>query len=216
MKNALSTATLTALLLAILAPGLTGCVPAAAVGAGAGALMITDRRHAETYLADEGIEIRAVNRVGEKFGDRVHVNVTSYNRMVLVTGEVPDAAARAEVEKIVGGVPNVKTITNELQVAGTSSFAARSNDAYLTSKVKARFLDHNKFPATKVKVVTEAGAVHLLGLVTQREADAAVDIARTTGGVLKVVRLFEIISEERARYLDSQPGGSAPPPAEKK
>ncbi|WIM05381.1 MAG: BON domain-containing protein [Candidatus Nitricoxidivorans perseverans] len=216
MKNALSTATLTALLLAILAPGLTGCVPAAAVGAGAGALMITDRRHAETYLADEGIEIRAVNRVGEKFGDRVHVNVTSYNRMVLVTGEVPDAAARAEVEKIVGGVPNVKTITNELQVAGTSSFAARSNDAYLTSKVKARFLDHNKFPATKVKVVTEAGAVHLLGLVTQREADAAVDIARTTGGVLKVVRLFEIISEERARYLDSQPGGSASPPAEKK
>ena len=204
------------LLLAALAPGLSGCVPAAAVGAGAGALMISDRRHAETYLADEGIEIRAINRVSEKFGDRVHVNATSYNRMALVTGEVPDAVARAEVEAIVGGVPNVKFITNELQVAGTSSFAARSNDAYITSKVKARFLDHNKFPATKVKVVTEAGAVHLLGLVTQREADAAVEIARTTGGVLKVVRLFEIISEEQARYLDSQPGGSAPPPAEKK
>ncbi|MDP2810539.1 MAG: BON domain-containing protein [Rhodocyclaceae bacterium] len=211
MKNTLSFATLAALLLAALAPGLTGCVPAAAVGAGAGALMITDRRHAETYLADEGIEIRAVNRINEKYGDRAHVNVTSYNRMALVTGEVPDAAARAEVEKIVGGVPNVKSITNELQVAGTSSFAARGNDTYITSKVKARFLDHNKFPATKVKVVTEAGAVHLLGMVTQREAEAAVEIARTTGGVLKVVRLFEIISEEQARQLDGPP-----PPTEKK
>lgn len=204
------------LLLAALAPGLVGCVPAAAVGAGAGALMITDRRHAETYLSDEGIEIRAANRIGEKFGDRAHVNVTSYNRMVLITGEAPDAAARGEVEKIVGGVPNVRTIANELQVAGTSSLAARGTDTFLTSKVKARFLDHNKFPPTKVKVVTEAGAVYLMGLVTQREADAAVEIARTTGGVQKVVRLFEIISEEQARTLDSQPGGNPPPPAEKK
>lgn len=200
------------LFLAALAPALTGCVPAAAVGAGAGALMITDRRHAETYLADEGIEIRAVNRVNEKFGDRVHVNVTSYNRMTLITGEAPDAATRAEIEKIVNGVPGVRSIINELQVAGVSSFAARSNDAYITSKVKARFLDHNKFPATKVKVVTEAGAVHLLGLVTAREAGAAVEIARTTGGVLKVVRLFETISEEQARALDSQPAGGTPPP----
>jgi len=209
-RNSSALSGLAALLIAAaLAPSLSGCVPAAAVGVGAGALMITDRRHAETYLADEGIEIRAVNRINEKLGDRGHVNVTSFNRMALLTGEVPDAAARSEVEKIVSGVPNVRTITNELQIAGPSSFGARSNDTYVTSKVKARFVDHNKFTVSHVKVVTEAGTVYLLGQVTQREADAAVDIARTTGGVQKVVRVFEIISEEQARQLDNRPAESA-------
>jgi osmotically-inducible protein OsmY len=137
--------------------------------------------------------------------------------MALLTGEVPDAAVRAEVEKIVGSVPNVRTITNELQIAGPSSFGGRSNDSYITSKVKARFIDHNRFSANHVKVVTEAGTVYLLGQVTQREADAAVDITRTTGGVQRVVRVFEVISEEKARQLDNRPAesaaGKAPAPA---
>lgn len=195
--------------LTALASVLAGCFPAAVVGVGAGALLVADRRIAETYLADEGIEIRAQNRIGEKFGTQTHVNVTSYNRMVLLTGETPDAATKAEVEKAIATVPNVKSISNELLVGGASSLSGRSNDTYLTSKVKARFVDYNRFPANKVKVVTEWGTVFLLGLVTQGEADAAVEIARTTGGVLKVVRLFEIISDDEARRLDLTSSGTA-------
>ncbi|MDO8931275.1 MAG: BON domain-containing protein [Rhodocyclaceae bacterium] len=206
--------TLNALLLAgacaALAPALTGCVPVAAVGVGAGALALSDRRPTETYIADEAIETRAVNRLNEKFGDKAHINITSYNHAVLLTGEVPSEAAKAEVEKVIAGVPNVRAITNELLVAGPSSFGARSNDTYITSKVKARFIDANKFAPYHVKVVTEAGTVYLLGQVTQRESDTAVEIARTTGGVQKVVRVFEIISEEAARKLDNPPVNNAP------
>lgn len=195
--------------LATLLPALAGCFGAAAVGVGAGALIASDRRASETYLADEAIELRAGNRISEKYGNNTHVNVTSYNRTVLLTGEVPTEAIKADVEKLVAGVPNVKAIDNELAVAGVSSFGGRSNDAYITSKVKARFVDANKFPATQVKVVTEAGIVFLLGLVTQAEANAAVEIARTTGGVQKVVRVFEIITPEQAKALDN-----TSPPAE--
>ncbi|MEW6165127.1 MAG: BON domain-containing protein [Pseudomonadota bacterium] len=199
----------TLVLLAVLAPMLAGCFGAAVVGVGAGALVYADRRQTETVFTDEGIEIRAANRVRERFGDRVHVNVTSFNRTVLLTGEVPDAAARAEVESLVAGVPNVRALSNELQVAGVSSLTSRSNDVYLTSKVKARFIDANKFAANQVKVVTESGTVYLMGLVTQRESAAAVEIARTTGGVQKVVRVFEVISEEEARRLDPPPATPA-------
>jgi osmotically-inducible protein OsmY len=189
-------------------PLLAGCFGAAAVGVGTGALMLADRRNAETYVSDEGMEIRAASRIRDKYGDRVHVNVTSYNRMVLLTGEVPNEEIKADVEKIASGVPNVKSISNEVALAGPSSFGGRGNDSYVTSKVKARFVDANKFAPNHVKVVTEAGVVFLLGLVTQTEANAAVDIARTTGGVQKVVRVFEVISPEEAKALDR-----APPPA---
>ena len=198
------------IMLAALTPTLAGCFGAVAVGVGASALVIADRRPAETYLTDEGIEVRASNRINERFGKGVHVNVTSYNRSVLLTGEVFDEATKAEVEKIAVGAPNVRAISNELQIAGASSLGSRSNDAYITSKVKARFIDGNKFASHLVKVVTEASTVYLLGLVTQREADAAVEIARTTTGVQKVVRVFEIISEEQARQMDNQ----APAPVE--
>jgi osmotically-inducible protein OsmY len=184
--------------LALCAPLLAGCVGAAVVGAGAGALMAVDRRSSEVYIADQGLELRASSRISEKYGDKVHVNVTSYNRMMLLTGEAPTAEIKADVEKIASTVPDVKSIANELAIAGPSSYGVRSNDSYITSKVKARFVDAGKFSANVVKVVTEAGVVFLLGIVTQAEADAAVDIARTTGGVLKVVRVFEIVSPEKA------------------
>lgn len=203
------------LLAATLAPSLTGCMGAAAVGAGAGVLMFADRRLSETYLADEGIEIRGGNRIGEKFGDKVHVNITSYNRTVLLTGEVPDEATKDAVEKVVTSVNEVRRITNELNIAGPSSFAARSNDAYLTSKVKARFLDAARFSINHIKVVSESGAVYLMGLVTQAEADAAVEIARTTGGVQRVIRVFEIITPEQARQLDNRKSDSKAPAAAK-
>ena len=203
--------------LALSVPLLAGCFGAVAVGAGAGALLLADRRNSETYISDESMEVRAANRINEKYGDKVHVNTTSYNRMVLLTGEVPTAEIKADVEKIVSGVPNVKSISNELAIAGPSSFGGRSNDSYLTSKVKARFVDANKFAPNHVKVVSEAGVTFLLGLVTQAEANAAVEIARTTGGVQKVVRVFEIISPEQAKSLDNKPDPGPEPkgPAKK-
>lgn len=123
----------------------------------------------------------------------MHINVTSYNRNVLLTGEAPDAASKAQVERIVREIPNVRGVVNEIQIAGASSYTARANDAYLTSKVKARFIDNGDVSSNHVKVVTENGVVYLLGLVTRKEADAAVEVARTTGGVQKVVRVFEYI-----------------------
>jgi osmotically-inducible protein OsmY len=194
------------LLIALAIPVIYGCVGAAVVGAGAGVIVLTDRRASETFVTDEGIELRASSRINEKIGDKAHVNVTSYNRTLLLTGEVPNANAKAEAEKQASTVPNVKAISNELSIAGASSLGGRSNDSYITSKVKARFVDANKFAANHVKVVTEAGVVYLLGLVTQAEADAAVEVARTTGGVLKVIRLFEIINADQAKSMDSLQG----------
>ena len=200
------------LLLTASIPLLSGCFGAAALGVGAGALVATDRRASETYVTDESIEVRAASRIRDKFGDRVSVHVTSYNRNVLLTGSAPDEAAKAEVEKLASGVPNVKAISNELDIAAPSS--SYTNDAYITTKVKARFVDGNRFSVNHVKVVTEGGVVYLLGLVTQREADAAVEIARTTAGVRKVVRVFEYISEEQARLANS-PQREAKPAAAK-
>ena len=177
-----------------LAPQLQGCVEMAVVGAGAAVLAADDRRSVGALAEDKDIALRAESRVGDRYGDKVHVNVTSYNRNVLLTGEAPDAATKTQVERIMREIPNVRGVVNEIQVAGVSSFSARANDSYLTSKVKARFLDNaSMFSINHVKVVTEAGVVYLLGLVTRKEADAAVEIARTTGGVQKVVRVFEYI-----------------------
>ncbi|OFZ99533.1 MAG: transporter [Betaproteobacteria bacterium RIFCSPLOWO2_02_67_12] len=170
---------------------LQGCVEMAVVGAGAGVMSVVDRRTTGTQVEDEGIELRASNRIGERFGDRAHVNVKAFNRNVLLTGEVSDATARSEVERIARGVPSVRSVTNEVQVAGVSAYSARASDATVTGKVKARFLDANKFNAIHVKVVTEAGVVYLMGLVTEREGADATEIARTTSGVRKVVKVFE-------------------------
>ena len=207
MRNTASRFT-TCLSLLAMAATLAGCVGAVAVGAGSGALMATDRRISEVYLADEAIEIRVANAIGQQLGDKVHINATSYNRMLLLTGEVPDAATKDMAEKIaIANSSEIKRITNELQIAGNSSYATRSNDTYLTSKVKARFLDAARFSINHVKVVTENSSVYLLGLVTQAEADAAVEVARTTGGVQRVVRVFEVIGDEQARQIDRQLGG---------
>jgi len=195
MKKALSPARTLALLAALgLAPLLQGCVEMAVVGAGAAALASDDRRSIGAQTEDKDIDLRGESRVNERFGDKVHINVTSYNRNVLLTGEAPDASTKAQIEKVVREIPNVRGVINEIQVAGVSAYSARGNDSYLTSKVKARFLDNGGgFSTNQVKVVTENGVVYLLGLVTRKEAEAAVEIARTTGGVQKVVRVFEYI-----------------------
>jgi osmotically-inducible protein OsmY len=185
---------LCALLGLSLAP-LSGCVPIVAGGIGAGILMAEDRRTTGTYLMDEEIELKAALRIRENHGANTHVNVTSFNRQVLLTGEVPDAAVRAKVEEITLGVPNVRAVKNELIIAGVSGFTARTNDGYITAKVKARYLDDRaevkRFSAHHVKVVTEAGTVFLMGLVKRDEGNAAAEIAARTGGVMKVVKVFE-------------------------
>jgi osmotically-inducible protein OsmY len=175
----------------LLALLLQGCVGVAVVGAGSAAMSAMDRRTTGVQIEDERIELVSSNRSGEKFGDKAHINITSYNRNVLLTGEVADAAARDEVEKIVRGVPNVRGVTNDLQVGPLASMSSRANDAGITGKVKARFVDAGKFNAVHVKVVTEASVVYLLGIVTEAEASDAVEVARTTGGVRKVVKVFE-------------------------
>lgn len=191
--------------LVALLPVLAGCFPAAVVGVGAGALMVADRRPSETYIADEGIELRSKNGINDKYGDRVHVDVTSYNRTVLITGEVPDDATKAYIERIVAAQPNVKAVQNEMRVTtGNPTFSSRANDALITSKVKARFVDSGKFPANVVKVVTQNGTVYLMGLVTRTEGDMATQVARETSGVMGVVRVFEYISDDEARRLSQQ------------
>ncbi len=177
--------------LVVLAVSLQGCVEMAVMGAGAAALSAFDRRSTGAQVDDEGIELRATNRVNERFGDKVHVNVTSYNRSVLVTGEVPNEQAKAEIGKIISSTVNVRSVTNDLQVAGGTSLSSRASDATVTGKVKARFLDANRFNPLLVKVVTEASVVYLMGIVTESEANEAVEVARTTGGVRKVVKVFE-------------------------
>jgi osmotically-inducible protein OsmY len=176
----------------ILVSVLSGCVAAVVGGAGTAAVIGEDRRTVGTVTEDQGIELKAENRINDKFKD-AHINVTSYSRMVLVTGEAPDAAAKAEIEKIARAVENVRGVYNEIAIGSPSSLSARTNDSYITSKVKARFVDQRKFNAIHVKVVTEASVVYLLGLVKHKEADDAVEIARTTSGVQKVVKLFEYI-----------------------
>ncbi|MDH4173222.1 MAG: BON domain-containing protein [Betaproteobacteria bacterium] len=176
---------------AVALPLLQGCVEMMVVGTGVAVATVEDRRTTGAQLEDRGIELRAANRIDDRLGERVHVNVTSFNRYVLLTGEVADEATRAEVEGLARAVPNVLGVSNDLQIAGKSSTTSRSNDTLITSKVKARFADANRFNIFHVKVVTEAAVVYLLGIVTEQEAADAVEIARTTAGVRKVVKMFE-------------------------
>ncbi|MBD5802518.1 Osmotically-inducible protein Y precursor [Azoarcus sp. Aa7] len=185
-------------------PLLQGCFPLVAGGVGAGAAMVADRRTSGAYVEDEGIEWRTSSALRDRLGDAVHINVTSFNRNVLLTGEAPSEAHRAEAERVAGGIANVKGIVNEIQVAGTSSLTSRGNDSLITSKVKARFVDSAQFSANHIKVVTEAGTVFLLGIVTRREADAATEVARRTDGVRKVVKVFEYITDQQARQLEGK------------
>ena len=176
---------------------LPGCAPViltgVGVGAGAGALMVEDRRSSGMYIDDEGIELKTSRRIGERLGDRVRINVTSFNRNVLLTGEAPDEFTKKEIEKLAMSIENVHNISNEITIAPKSSLSSRSNDALITSKVKARFINNKVFQVNHIKVVTENGAVYLLGLVTRKEGDTATRIASTTESVIKVVKVFEYL-----------------------
>jgi len=183
---------------------MSACAPLLVGGAVMGtSLMVTDRRTSGTQLEDQAIELKAMTRTREAVGERGHVNATSYNRTLLLTGEVAADTDKVAVEQAVAKIEGVRTVVNELVVAGSSSLAARSNDAILTSKVKASFIDAKDVFANAIKVVSERGTVYLMGRVTEREANRASDIARSVSGVQKVVRVFEVITE--AELADLQP-----------
>ena len=181
------------LMAAVIATQLTACFPVVVGGAAAGGLMAADRRTAGAYVDDEAIEIKAERNIDDELGDKIHVNVTSYNRNVLITGEAIDEDTKAKAESIAKSVANVRGVTNELAISAASSRMERNNDAYITTKVKARMLTEHRFPVNYVKVVTEDSVVYLMGIVTHKEADDAVEIARGTDGVQKVVKVFEYL-----------------------
>ncbi|MFT7229166.1 MAG: osmotically-inducible protein OsmY [Methylophilaceae bacterium] len=170
---------------------LTACFTAALGGAAAGGAVALDRRTVGIYLEDENIEIKAVQQIRKALGDEAHVNVTSYNLRVLLTGEVPNAEAKAGAENITKSVKSVKNIINELTIGFKSGISDRAKDAYLTSKIKAKFIAEKNFSSNTVKIVTEAKVAYLMGIVNEREAALATEIARTTDGVEKVVKVLE-------------------------
>ncbi|MBM3350385.1 MAG: BON domain-containing protein [Betaproteobacteria bacterium] len=176
-----------------LASQISACVPVVVGGAAAGGAMAADRRTSGMYVEDENIEIKTVKKLHDTLGEAAHVNVTSFKANVLLTGEVPDANAKTKAGDIVIATESVRSVINELTVGAKSSISSRANDTYLTSKVKAQFVIENKFQANHVKIVTENSVVYLLGVVTQKEAESAAEIARNTSGVSKVVKVFEYL-----------------------
>jgi len=193
------------LVAASLSIALSACVPLMMGGAVMGSLIATDRRTSGAQLEDEGIELRAASRIRDNLGERGHVNVNSYNRRVLLTGEVPSLQDKQLVEQIVTRVENVQSVVNELAVLGNATLTQRSSDILVSGRVKAGLVDAKDLFANAFKVTSERGTIYLMGRVTQREADRATEITRSTSGVQKVVRVFEIISEDELRNLLPQP-----------
>lgn len=188
--------------------GLSACAPLIVGGAMGGALVAVDRRTSGAQLDDQGIELRATNRLRDQMGNRARAAVTSYNRRVLLTGEVASAADKELASKIVSGVDNVAEIVNELSVTNSPTLTERAADTLITGRLKASLVDAKDLSANAFKVVTERSTVYLMGRVTQREADRATDIARNTSGVQRVVRSFEILTEEELARMLPKPAAN--------
>lgn len=209
MKSIAPTLRLTVLTLAA-AASLQACAPLIVGGAAVGgSLMVTDRRTSGAQVEDKSIEIKGANRIKDALGDRGHVNINSYNRLVLLTGEVPTEADRTAAEQALSRVENVKSVVNELAVGFNSSLTSRSNDVLLQGKVKATLVDTKDLISNAFDIVVERGNVYLMGRVTEREATRATDLTRSISGVAKVVRVFEIITEAE---LADQPAPTRPAP----
>ena len=186
---------------------LSGCAPLVVGGAVMTGVVAVDRRTAGTQLEDEAIELKVASAINKELGERVHLNVTSYNRRTLLTGEVRSEADRARATLLAQSQENVKDVVNDLLVGAPSSLTQRTKDTVITGQVKAAFLDAKDLQSNAVKVITERGVVYLMGRVTTREAQRATDIARGIGGVAKVVRVFEDISEDELKRLSQPPLG---------
>ncbi len=174
---------------------LSGCAAAVIAGAAAGTAAVYDRRTTGTFIDDEFIELKAMDAIGkdQELHEQAHLNVTSFNNIVLLTGETPDEAQRQRVAELVRNLPKVRKVHNEIVVAAPSSMLSRTGDTWITGKVKTGLLNAHQMDATRVKVVTENGVVYLMGLVTRQEADAATDVTRQVDGVQRVVKVFEYI-----------------------
>ncbi|SET45175.1 Osmotically-inducible protein OsmY, contains BON domain [Nitrosomonas marina] len=176
---------------------LTSCAPMVAVGVGAGAgtgaMVAEDRRTSGIFIEDESIELKGSKRLYEQFDNQAHINITSFNRIVLLTGEVPTETMKEEASRLIRSIENVRNVINEITIGEKSSLGSRSNDTFITSKVKSRFLASGKFQINHIKIITEKGVVFLLGVVKRAEADNATEIARSTSGVVKVVKVFEYL-----------------------
>lgn len=205
MKNKLS---LSLLVLTLAVPALQGCFPAVVAGAAVGVMSIHDRRSTGTQTDDETTEWRAKATIPEQYKAQSRVNFTSYNRRLLITGEVPNEDAKSAIEAAARKIEGVREIYNELGIGQVSSLSSRSNDSFIDSKVKGRLVDSNQISANHIKVVTERGITYLMGVVNEREAKVAITVARTTTGVLKVVNIMEVLSEEDIRRLDTQALGA--------
>ena len=208
MKSALQHLSFKLLLATACVASLSACFPVILGGALMGGLVAVDRRTAGTQLEDEGIELRASSRVRDNLGDRGHINITSYNRQVLLTGEVPSAQDKQLVEQVVSQVANVRVIVNELAVLGNTTLTQRTSDTLTTGRVKAGLVDEKELYASAFKVVTERGTTYLMGRVTQRESELATEVVRGTSGVQKVVRLLEIISDAELQSLLPKPAAN--------
>ncbi len=183
--------------LVLAAATLSGCVPFIVGGALVGGSMVaTDRRTSGTQVEDEVIELKSIGRLNEVLGDRTRVSTTSYNRMVLLTGEVSEEKDKTAAELAVARIENVKSVVNEINVGDVRSMPGRTNDSFTTAKVKTSLVDAKDLFANSIKVVTNRGVVYMMGRVTEREAGRATEVARGVSGVTKVVRVFDIISEE--------------------
>ena len=201
----------------LVSSALTACVGPLLVGGAmvGGSLVAVDRRTSGAQLDDEGIELRAASQIRANFGTRVRVSVTSYNRQVLLTGEVPNLKDQQAVEQVVKQMDNVASVVNELSVINTPSLMDRSADALLTGRIKAMLLNAGDLQSNAFKVVTERSTTYLMGRVTQREADRATEVVRATPGVQKVVRIFELISEQELNRLNTVPEGMQPAATDK-
>lgn len=195
----------TIVLCGVVATSLQGCIEMAIGTAVMGTLAATDRRTFGAQTEDKAIALKATPRLNNLVGNAGNVNVTSFNRKVLLTGEVRDEQMKAAVEREISAIDGVQSIVNELAVAGASSFTSRSNDALITGKVKASFVDSKELYANSIKVVTERGIVYLMGRVTPREGDLAAEVTRGVGGVQKVVKIFEYIGEDELKRLTNAP-----------
>ena len=196
-------------LVMLMSLGLSACAPVMLAGFAGTAMVASDRRTSGTQLEDETIELRGSARIRDALGERAHVNINSYNRQVLLSGEVATERDKQIVEGLLEKLENVKSVVNELSIMQPASLSSRSNDLLLSAKVKASLVDSRDLFANAFKVVTERGTVYVMGRVTQREATSATNVIRNVNGVNKVVRLFDIISEEELRNL------LPPPPADK-
>jgi len=206
IRSRVAAAVLAAVTLSV---GLSACAPLIVGGAVGGALVAVDRRTSGAQLDDQGIELRANNRLKDELGDaRARVTVTSYNRRVLLTGEAASEAVKTQITQIVSGVSNVRDVINELGVTSSPTLKERASDTLITGRLKASLVDAKDLAASAFKVVTERGTVYLMGRVTQREADRATDLARNTPGVSRVVRTFEIITDQELANMQPRPAAN--------